>query len=137
MTLIKEDDRVSEQTFAIALFFDDPAGFLTRPATLSQSQDSTVNFDYALVDGIVELEFRPNQTEVQVAFTLFPDELPEGTEGFSISIASLGGRFPNFQLPVTTSVTVPAFASTLVRILDNDCKFLRSVPTHCTIHYVG
>ena len=124
VTLIKEDNRMSEQTFAVSLLFGDPDA-PTRPATLQQSSESS--FDYLVSnpgESSITVEFAPEQTEVSVTFFLFPDDFPEGTEGFSINVTSQGDIFPNFQLPETTPRTrIPAFASTLVRILDTDRKF--------------
>ena len=126
VTLIKEDNRTSEQNFGVTLSFGDP-GSLIRPTTLQSATDPFAPFDYSLgrLPGAnsISLEFGPDTAEVSFSFFLYSDALPEGTEGFLINIASQGGIFPNFQLPLATpDVAIPAFASTLVRIQDNDCE---------------
>ena len=140
VTLIKEDNRISEQNFGVTLSFGDPGS--TRPATLQSLEDLNAPFDYNLgVPGLssISREFGPDQTEISnLVFFLFSDELPEGTEGFLINIASVGDIFPNFQLPTdTTAETIPAFASTLVTILDNDCMFINFAfcSTHIPYNY--
>ena len=125
MTLIKEDNRISEQTFGVSLSFRDPC-FSIHPATL-HLYHSSGPFDYSIGGfSTAAREISPDQSKISdVTIFLFPDDLLEGIEEFSIYVGSIGGIFPNFQLPVSNSMTTtPAFASTLVRILDNDCKHL-------------
>ena len=47
VTLIKEDNRVSEQTFGISITFGDPGAGI-RAATLQQTSGQTTNFDYVI-----------------------------------------------------------------------------------------
>ena len=117
--MIKEDGRVSEQTFAVSVSFGDP-GSEVRPASLQQNLMS--NFDYVVNipgNSIITREFGANESELTIPFTLQPDEIPEGTEGFRISIASQGSPYPNFHTTVLTIV------DTLVRIIDDECKLLK------------
>ena len=125
VTLIKEDNRVSEQTFGISITFGSPGAGI-RAATLQETAGQTTNFDYVVSSpGVnrITRSFFPFQSEITLTFFLQPDELPEGTEGFRPTIASEGFPFPNFQLPLLNPLpAIPAFQNTLVRILDNDCK---------------
>lgn len=134
LVLIKENNRTSEQTFSVGVVFSDPGSELL-PASLQQISNGT-NFDYVLdIPGNCYrvLTFGPDQSEVNVSFSLLQDELPENMEGFRASISSEGSPFPIFQLPVTNTVSVPAFSTTLIRIQDNDCKY-RKLNSHLHVH---
>ena len=116
VTLVKEDGRVSEQTFGVGITVSNPQ--MLTPATL-ESFDFSINFDYALStpeQTFTVLNFFPSQQSVTFQFFLNGDELPEGTEAFQASSTPVEG-FPIFQAPITT-----AFASTEIQIIDNDCK---------------
>ena len=125
VTLIKEDSRVSEQTFGIFISFGDPGAGI-RAATLQETSNQTTNFDYVVDQPGQNRLIRPFfsfESEITLTFFLEPDLLPEGTEGFRPIIASQGHPFPNFQLPLVNPLpAIPAYQNTLVRILDNDCK---------------
>ena len=113
---MKEDNRVSEQTFGVGITAGNPQSL---PAATLENFDSSNNFDYSLgIPGqsFVVLTFLPNQQSVTLSFFLVADTLPEGTEAFRASSTS-AQEFPAFQPPVTT-----AFASTEIQIIDNDCK---------------
>ena len=116
VTLVKEDGRVSEQTFGVGITVSNPQ--MLSPATL-ESFDTSINFDYALnapEQTFTVLLFLPNQQSITFEFFLNNDELPEGTEAFQASSTPVVG-FPTFQAPITT-----AFPSTEIQIIDNDCK---------------
>ncbi len=126
VTLIKEDNRVSEQTFGIQITFGDP-GQGINPATLQQP-DQVDGFDYVInqpgIDRIT-LPFRPDQSAINFTIALFPDDSTEGTEGFRASIGLAGGQFATFQLPSPTTTprpVPPAFRDALIIILDTDSK---------------
>ena len=113
--MVKEDNRVSEQTFGVDITVNNPK--MLSPATL-ESFD-TGNFDYGLSspgETFTVLQFLPNQQSVTFLFLLNGDELPEGTEAFQAS-STPNAEFPTFQAPITT-----AFAATEIQIIDNDCK---------------
>ena len=117
MTIVKEDNRVSEQTFGVGITVGNPQSL--QAATL-ETFDISNNFDYSLgIPGQTfgVLTFLPQQQNITFNFFLFADELPEGIEAFQASLTSVEG-FPTFQSPVTT-----AFASTEIQIIDNDCKY--------------
>ena len=119
VTLVKEDGRVSEQTFGVGITVSNPQ--MLSPATLEPLSDEGVNFDYTLGtpgQTFTVIEFLPNQQSITFEFFLNSDELPEGTEAFQASSTPVEG-FPTFQAPITT-----AFPSTEIQIIDNDCKFI-------------
>ncbi len=122
VTLVKEDNRVSEQTFGIQIIFGDP-GQGINAATLQQVGQSA-GYDYVIdIPGSNRLNvvFHPNQSELSVQFSLQPDDLFEGIEGFKAVISTQGTPYPNFQLPAGTS----AFSETIIRIIDTtESKFL-------------
>ena len=116
VTLVKEDNRVSEQMFSVGIIVKNAQ---TLPAATLEPFDTSISYDYSL--GIPEqtftvLNFFPNQQSITFDFFLYSDELPEGTEAFQASSTSVVG-FPTFQAPITT-----AFAATEIQIIDNDCK---------------
>ena len=129
VTLIKEDNRSTEQTFGITIMFDDP-GAGVRSASIQQNANQTDNFDYVVdVPGNdeISLSFGPDDSEINIAFSLQPDELLEGIESFRVIISSQGSPFPPFQMPVAIPVpNIPAFADTVIRIQDNDSRFIKS-----------
>ena len=123
MYLIRENNRTSEQTYSVDLTVGDPGGNY-KPATIETS-NTNQSFDYSF--GL------PNQTKVNVllpptvdripfTFSLEPDLAIEGTEIFRAISAQVtpSGDFPVFQTPSG----VNAFATTLIRILDNDGKYV-------------
>ena len=116
VTLVKEDGRVSEQTFGVGITVSNPQ--MLSPATL-ETDDTMINFDYTLgtLGQTFEiLQFLPNQQSITFEFFLNSDELPEGIEAFQASSTPVEG-FPTFQASITT-----AFPSTEIQIIDNDCK---------------
>ena len=117
VTLVKEDNRVSEQTFGVGITVSSPQSL--SAATLD-TYDTRINFDYSLgdpEDTFISLPFFPHQQNTTFQFLLNSDRFPEETEAFQASSRSIEG-FPTFQSPVTT-----AFASTEIQIIDNDCKY--------------
>ena len=126
VTLIKEDNRRSEQTFGVTITFGDPGAGI-RPATLKETAGQTTNYDYSIGgsedNNNIVLSFIPFLSEVTIPFILETDSLPEGTEGFRATIASAGAPFPNFQLPLLSPLpAIPAYENTLIRVLDDECE---------------
>ena len=116
VTLVKEDGRVSEQTFGVSITVSNPK---TLTAATLETVNTGINFDYTLGSPgqtITVLQFLPNQQSITFEFFLNSDEIPEGTEAFQASSTTVES-FPTFQAPITT-----AFASTEIQIIDNDCK---------------
>ena len=88
-------------------------------ASLQLDENQTAGYDY-LIDvpgnNHTVLEFGPEETEITVPFTLQPDEMLERNEYFRASVVPEG-----FSLPISTTASTPAFANTLIMILDTDC----------------
>ncbi len=123
VTLVREGNRLSEQTFAVGITVADPVSGVA--ATL-ETDDTGNSYDYRL-GGAAGVQFRsiffpaaaPNIT---FNFLINTDDLPEGTESFRAlsSVDQSDQRIPAFMTPILGL----AFVNTEIRILDNDCKFL-------------
>jgi hypothetical protein len=115
VVLIREGGRRSEQSFLVAIDVGEPDSGI-RSATLETFDQAG---DYSTVGGtsFIQVFFGPNQENVSLPLTFFPDTLPEGLEAFRATSTPSGG-FPNFGPPTSGG----AFATTEVRIMDNDCK---------------
>ena len=115
VTLIKEDNRVSEQTFGINIRVEGHPFF--REATL-ETADARLDYDYTVGGRIgirsTDLIFRPNVQKITFNFFINSDIAIEGDEAFRAFATSLEG-FPTFQSP--------SISFTDVIIRDNDCKF--------------
>ena len=101
VTLVKEDGRVSEQTFGVGITVSNPQ--MLSAATLETVNNSISSmFDYSLgIPGqtFIVLQFLPIQQNITFEFYLNSDELPEGTEAFQASSTPVEG-FPTFQAPI-------------------------------------
>ena len=108
--LAKENDRLTEQTFQLYVHFSSSV----PPVNKTNIQPATRNEDYSSNGELnnVVLQFRPEQQRINVAFSLFPDDVPEGTEAFLIGTSSdktaqlADGRMvdvPTFLNPTTLS----------------------------------
>ena len=116
VTLIKEDNRITEQMYSVAINVNS-SGIGLQAATL-QSVNG-ISYDYNIgPPGIVYtiIDFPPELQNVTFPFFLNHDTLPEGTETFQASAAANNG-FPSFETPTNLSV------NTLINIIDNDRKF--------------
>ena len=122
--LFKENGVRTEQIFGIVIQVSDavPAG--VNPATFGQ--------DY-LTGGFGSLTtlFPANLQRLIFEVTLFPDQIPEGTEGFLASSSRLDNFADQtgtvFPLPDYLS---PRYASTTINILDDDRKFILQASVH-------
>ena len=115
LTLVKKDNRVSEQTFGVGITVSNPR--MLSAATL-ETDDDTTNFDYTLGSpgqAFIVLQFLPSQQSITFEFFINSDELPERTEAFQARSTPVEG-FPTFWSPITT-----AFESTEIQIIDDDC----------------
>jgi len=123
ITLIKDDERVSEQTFSVTITSSDPSGL--NAATLQPVgpfQEGGADYRITTPGATTSsLTFPPQVQSVVRTIFINPDSLAEGTEAFQLTSSPNEG-FPNFDSPLTTSTT--AFATTIVQILDNDCKLV-------------
>ena len=116
VTLIKEDNSITEQTYSVAINVNS-SGIGLQAATL-QSVNG-INYDYSIgPPGIVFtiIDFPPELQNITFPFFLNHDTLPEGTETFQASAVANNG-YPIFETPTNL------FANTLINIMDNDGKF--------------
>ena len=116
IVLVREGGRLSEQTFQVAISVGDTMD--RPPATLEFDDEG--RGDYSLAGNaadLIHLNFPPDQQNITLAVILFDDSLPEGTEAFRAT-STTSPNFPNFGSPSMGG----AFASTDVRIIDDDCK---------------
>jgi hypothetical protein len=117
VVLIREGGRRTEQTFAVAVAVGEPDSGI-RSATLGGGTFVRTIDDYSIGGGsLIRVIFSPNQENVSLPLTLFPDTLPEGPEAFRATSRPFEG-FPNFEFPTSRG----AFATTEVLISDNDSK---------------
>ena len=101
--LEKQDGRVSEQTFLIAV----EASATTPNASIPSATLSTMssNNDYSIAgpgESRVTLIFRPENQTIDFEFTLYPDSINEGLEAFQLgtSRGSMNGvTGPTFATP--------------------------------------
>ena len=115
VTLIKENNRITEQTYSVAINVNS-SGIGLKAATL-QSVDG-INYDYSIGPPGIEfsiIDFPPESQSITFPFFLNHDELPEGTETFQAS-AVANNEFPTFETPTNL------FVNTLINIIDNDGK---------------
>ena len=136
VTIIKEDNQLTEQTFAVVISINEPNVGI-RPATQETLETiaAGINYDFrtaitgAEVDSFV-FEFFPDQQSLRFYFFINSDELPEGTEGFRLGSAPERGQpepglsYPTYQPPSGRN----AHVNTEIIIIDNDSKFY-----HCVV----
>ena len=121
--LVKENNVISEQTFLVAIQVTDsaPSGTGIQPATL----DVEYRLASAGLTSVTEY-FLAFQQKIAFRFTLFPDDLPEGTEAFRASVSPQDTQvrpdgsietFPTFLYPEYFAYEI------FVVIEDDDRKF--------------
>ena len=108
-------NRQSEQTYNVSIIFGEPGSGI-RAATQHVANRNDSDYDIGSLENEV-LTLSSLEPSMTIPFTLLPDDIVEGIEGFRIAIA-ITSMFPmNNEPPVTD------FASTLIRILDDDCEY--------------
>ena len=122
--LAKEGNGSSEQTFSVVVQI---ASTSSVPSNSGQNiQPATHNEDYSLskINTHVVLPFLPGKQRINVPFTLFSDDIREGTEAFHLSSAP----HSRSALPDETRVTLPTylnpvhlFTDTFIIIEGNMC----------------
>lgn len=118
VTLVKEGNRESEQTFGVVVTVSDPGGIL-QAASIQASNESIYDYRLFIPSTFILLLFPSAVQSVTFSFFINADELPEGTEAFRASSTPFEG-FATFQAPITDS----AHQTTTIEILDNDCELL-------------
>ena len=109
LTLIKEDNRITEQMYSVAIYVKSSG--IGLHCNLLMASVMTIT-----LDNQEEHSFSESQN-ITFPFYLNHDTLPEGTETFQASAAANNG-FPTFKTPTNL------FANTLINIIDNDGKIL-------------
>ena len=115
VTIIKEGNRMTEQLYSVGVTVSTSTD--GNSATLETLEEPG---DYSLgVDGVNfrQLQFSSDDQEIRFIFMLFGDNTSESTESFRAITSTVEGT-PTFQEPITST----AFPSTIIRILDDDCK---------------
>ena len=136
--LAKENNVISEQTFLISVQVTDSAPSGTN------IQSATIDQDY-LFGGLQTSEtifFDPFKQRILVAFELFADTLPEGTEAFQASASpedTLETRAPNGTVILVERFPTPLSPINLapeafIIILDDDRKFYTHFAFSCTMY---
>ena len=98
-------------------------GATIRPATLTSrdANGTIINNDYLLLDldqTVLITTFLPTVQTLEFIFTLFPDEIAEGTEAFQArSSPSEGADDPEYTIPTALN---ELFAETFIIIEDDD-----------------
>lgn len=121
VVVIKDNNRTSEQTFQLVFQVSSSTPDSSiRPASLSERlpNGSSLDNDYILSTPgrtSVVASILPSQQRIPFKFTLFPDDLPEATEAFQVSLS------PRENTPAF-SITL---AETFVIIKDDDGKSCR------------
>ena len=116
LTLIKEDNRITEQMYSVAIYVNS-SGIGLQAATLQSVNGISYDYNIGQPGRVFTLiNFPPESQNITFPFFLNHDTLPEATETFQAS-ASANSGFPTFETPTNL------FANTLINIIDNDGKF--------------
>ena len=129
--LEKENGRISEQEFRVVIEVSTatPSANI-HPATLTSrdANGTIIENDYLLLDPdqtVLISSFLPAAQTLEFVFTLFPDEIAEGTEAFQArSSPSEGADDPDYTIPTALNTL---FAETLIIIEDDDCELCMHV----------
>lgn len=122
--LIKEDDRISEQTFSVIVNIGDPISGLST-ASLDTDDGNTL-YDYSLEDRNLSFIFTPSIQNHSFVFFLREDNSPEGTEAFRVtSTPDDSSDYPTFQPPMSPGSSIrSAYQNAEIQIFDNDSKLI-------------
>ena len=122
--LEKENGRISEQEFRVVIEVSTTTPNANiRPATLTSrdANGTIINNDYLLLDPdqtVLISSFLPSAQTLEFVFTLFPDEIAEGTEAFQArSSPSEGTDDPDYTIPTALNTLL---AETFIIIEDDD-----------------
>lgn len=125
ITLVKEGNRISEQTFGVFIIASDPTGSISAAQPLTT--DPSLDYDYSLTgipDQIFSTRLFPATLQVlSMPIFINGDSIIEGIEAFEVSSSTTDLSFPLFEPPSLDSTS--AYQNTQIRILDNDCKFIK------------
>ena len=124
VALVKANNRSSEQTFTVAVFITDPNLPGINPATTGTTE---ALIDYTIEgggsNGFRTLLFPPNAERIQYNFSLYPDEIHEGSEGF----VALSSPFESSITYTQPNIMSGVYRSATIVIEENvskcDCSF--------------
>ncbi len=124
ISLIKENQRLTEQTFEVLLISFSGTGLdISSGDSYSGSGDSGSGdsepgdtFDDTTERETYRLTFFPSDQRLMYSFEEYPDDDPEDMEGYQIICRTT--RTPSFQPPITS------FSITRIHIENDDCKFI-------------
>lgn len=127
VTLIKEDNGVSEQTFTVRVVpldyefssYYDGSGEFASGSGFSSPMVASQQFPTTVV-------FPPNLQAVPVEFHLLPDDQLEGLEYFALQIAIAEEGSPIYRRSAYSQ-------SAMINIFDNECKFAFRDYWHCVM----
>ena len=109
--LVKENNVTSEQTFLVFFQAKDSAPSSAKPATVEE--------DYRFTSQSVF--FEASRQRIPFTFSLQPDFLPEGTEGFQASVSYIW-RERNLRYPISLN-PISLASEIFITIIDDDRKF--------------
>ena len=110
---IKENNMTSEQMFRIVVSVEMPEE--------SYLDTATPDVDYEIRGGgTFTISFPPTQQRLNVEFTLFPDDIPESTEAFTISFSRADMFEVDGRVFTLSNYLFPWIASASINILDDD-----------------
>ena len=107
--LIKEDGRVSEQTFDVSV--------TTGPVIWSTLPNADHEVDYTIGQQPRMIRFTPDQQQTPVSFAFFDDDYPEGSEVFELQSSN----------NATVQFTSGTYPNTVVVMEENDGKITTTV----------
>ena len=116
MIILKENNVVTEQAYAVVITPSTPADPRLNAATREPFGGG--NYDYSLGnpgENFTTRDIAPNVQSIRFNFFLNGDTFPERIESFQATITPSEG-FPTYGNPLTL------FTSTLINIIDDDCK---------------
>lgn len=123
VTLIKEANHTSEQTFSAIITIGDPA---------MNVESAQPEHDFSLgTYTSIQRWLRPTQQYATFHFNLYSDDLPEKMESFLAHVSCSKG-YPTFHLPNSSGL---AFATTEITIRDNDCELMQFMIQNVTLSF--
>lgn len=115
MNLVKEDNRLSEQTLLVDITIGPPAGNIAAaiPESLNEFGDYSIPGNLM----VIQLPFVPQLQSLEWRFFINGDDVLEGIEAFQASsTSSTNAEFPLFQSPQSDMV----HQNTEIQIIDYD-----------------
>lgn len=129
VVIVREGDRLSEQTFLVTIFAGNVIDM--PPATLEADNEDKADYSLTSPANFITLNFPPSQQNITLALFLYHDKLSEGTEAFQITSIpepnfpnfgppSMGGAFSNAEILITDVCKLTCKCSTGTYMLNPD-----------------